>query len=260
MAANASRRAESGLAYDEYLHRATNRSTPGNDGAAVGITFTVHESGEPRTYRVRRTWTPSRRGAKKVRERLDVWVDDAADPALAEAWSEQVAQFLPPRLAPLFFFDGERIEQLADPEQSAEALRTAVGALLGADLVDRLGADLEVLLRRRRVEKAIDADPAMAEADKALADAEEERRLSVVRRAAALAAAERAGELFRRADRTYAEQGGRAAEERHRNRVGSGGDVGRTTGTRAGDAWTRRWDLAANACHTTARVGACTSC
>ena len=204
----------SGLAYDEYLHRAANRSAPPREGSAVGLAFTVHEGGRGVSYRLRRTWMATGGRTKKVREELDVWVDGEHDPPMSAAWPEQVAQFLPPRLAPLFFFDGERIEQLADPEQSADALRTAVGALLGADLVDQLGADLNVLLRHRQVEQVAEDDDLLPAAEAALEEAEIKRREAKQRVAAATAAVERAEELSRRAGRRYAEQGGRAADER----------------------------------------------
>ena len=204
----------SGLAYDEYLARAANRAAPPREGSAVGLAFTVHEGGKSVSYRLRRTWTATGGRTKKVREELDVWIDGEHDPAMSAAWAEQVAQFLPPRLAPLFFFDGERIEQLADPEQSADALRTAVGALLGADLVDQLGADLDVLMRRRQVEQGSKEDDRLPVAEAALEAAEAKRREAVQRVAAAKAAVDRAEELSRRADRRYAEQGGGAADER----------------------------------------------
>ncbi|MEM6392798.1 MAG: DNA sulfur modification protein DndD [Planctomycetota bacterium] len=204
----------SGLAYDEYLHRAANRSAPPSEGSAIGLSFTLHEGGRSASYRIRRTWSATGGRTKKVREELDVWVDGEHDPAMSAAWAEQVAQFLPPRLAPLFFFDGERIEQLADPEQSAEALRTAVGALLGADLVDQLGTDLDVLLRRRQVERATDDDDRLLIAEATLEEAEAQRCEAVQRVASAKAAVERAEELSRRAGRHYAEQGGLAADAR----------------------------------------------
>ncbi len=204
----------SGLAYDEYLARAANRAASPREGSSVGITFTVHEGGHTVSYKLRRTWIATGGRSKKVREELDVWCNNQHNAALAAAWSEQVAQFLPPRLAPLFFFDGERIEQLADPEQSAEALRTAVGALLGADLVDQLGADLDVLLRRRRVEQAGSEDERLPQAEEKLEAAEAARRDALQRVAAARAALDRAEELARRADQRYAEQGGHAADER----------------------------------------------
>ena len=207
----------SGLAYDEYLRRAANRSAPTSEGSSVELTFTVHESGKPKTYRVRRNWELTPSAAKQAKEVLDVWVDDEPDNPLCGMWPEHVAQFLPPRLAPLFFFDGERIEQLADPEQSADAFRTAVGALLGADLVDQLHADLDVLLRRRRVEAASEEDDRVPVAGAALDEADDARKIALQSLGEARAGLDRAEEMLRRADRRYSEQGGQAADRRREN-------------------------------------------
>ncbi|QDT16789.1 DNA sulfur modification protein DndD [Alienimonas californiensis] len=207
----------SGLAYDEYLRRSTNRSSPSSEGSAVEVTFTVHESGKPKEYRLRRCWSLTPSASKKAKEVLDIWVDGEPDPPLCGLWPEHVAQFLPPRLAPLFFFDGERIEQLADPEQSAGTLRTAVGALLGADLVDQLHADLDVLLKRRQVDRAAEQDDRVPAAENALDAAEEARQVVAQAVADARSQLDRAEELLKRADRRYSEQGGRAADDRREN-------------------------------------------
>jgi DNA sulfur modification protein DndD len=60
-----------------------------------------------------------------------------------------VQRFLPPALADLFFFDGERIEGFADPARSGALLASAIHSLLGVDLVQQLDVDLDVLTRRR---------------------------------------------------------------------------------------------------------------
>ena len=207
----------SGLAYDEYLRRAANRSAPSSEGAAVTLSLTVQAAGQPTTYRIRRTWDTSGGKGKKNRENLDVWVNEQHDPAMTTAWPEQVAQFMRPRLAPLCFFDGERIEQLADPEQSAAALRNAVGTLLGADLVEQAIADMEVLQRRRRVEQASATDERLPKAEDALEEAESQRKDAMQLVASARTALQRSEELLRRATERYVEQGGRAAEERQNN-------------------------------------------
>jgi DNA sulfur modification protein DndD len=86
-----------------------------------------------------------------VRERFEVQLDGKLDPVLTSAWMEHVDAFIPARIAHLFFFDGEKIEGLADSASSAELLSTAIHSVLGLDLVDRLASDLTVLERRKRM-------------------------------------------------------------------------------------------------------------
>jgi len=132
--------------YESYLERSIHRSVRPRDGAAVELAFRSTGDGCENRYRVRRSWALKRRN---IAESLEVEVNGAQDPALAETWSDQVHRFLPPQLAALFLFDGERIESLADPQNAEGFLSVAVDALLGMDLVRQLETDLSVLERRK---------------------------------------------------------------------------------------------------------------
>jgi DNA sulfur modification protein DndD len=107
-----------------------------------------HPAGVEHTYRLHRSWAMK---AKSLRERLEIVVDGKADSVLTQGWAEHVEEFIPARISHLFFFDGEKIESLADFESSAKLLTTAIHSVLGLDLVDRLANDLVVLERRKRL-------------------------------------------------------------------------------------------------------------
>jgi DNA sulfur modification protein DndD len=133
--------------YDAYLRSLIHHSAKASDGAAVELAFHAHHEGAERSYRIRRFWRETGSG---IREQLEVLRDGVLDEALTATWTEHVEAFLPRGIAGLFFFDGEQIESLADLDQSRQVLGSALAALLGLELVDRLGADLAVLRRRRR--------------------------------------------------------------------------------------------------------------
>ena len=135
------------LAYDEYLLRSINRAVLPTEGAGVELEFSHTIAGEQRRYRVRRSWRVT---GSSVRERVEVLREERVDELLTEAWDEHVDAFIPARLAPLFFFDGEKIEALAQPASSRAVLETALNALLGLDVVRRLEVDLSTLERRHR--------------------------------------------------------------------------------------------------------------
>jgi DNA sulfur modification protein DndD len=145
-----------GLGYEAYLAAAVHRGADPAAGAAVELSFRAHAEGQMRTFRVVRSWwlTP----AGRVRENVAVHRDGEADPVMSEAWAEHVEAFVPRGVAGLFFFDGEQIESFADLQSSRELVETAVGGLLGLDLVDRLVADLDVLERRKRAEAVSGTD------------------------------------------------------------------------------------------------------
>ncbi|MGY1746747.1 DNA sulfur modification protein DndD [Blastococcus sp. SYSU D00695] len=139
--------------YDNYLRSLIHRGVPHTDGAAIELAFHAHQQGAERHYRIRRSWKST---GKSLREILLVSVDGRHDSALTATWSDYVETFLPRGIAGLFFFDGEQIEALADMERSREVLASALAALLGLDLVDRLTTDLAVVKRRHRTQHVPD--------------------------------------------------------------------------------------------------------
>jgi DNA sulfur modification protein DndD len=76
------------------------------------------------------------------------------------------------RLSHLFFFDGEQIASLAEGEQTAEIIGTAIDGLLGLDLLERLNDDLKVYERRVREERRRSSDETRADAELRQAEAE----------------------------------------------------------------------------------------
>jgi DNA sulfur modification protein DndD len=133
--------------YENYLRGLIHHGAADTDGAAVDLSFHVFQQGEKKQFRIRRRWRVT--GAS-VRESLMVWVNGRFDDALTASWNEHIETFLPRGIAGLFFFDGEQIEALADLERSRQVLHSALAALLGLDIVERLKADLTVLRRRHR--------------------------------------------------------------------------------------------------------------
>lgn len=135
------------LAYDEFLRRSIHRGSDPRDGAAIELKFRHRSGGVEYQYRVHRLWTATERS---VKERVEVLRNDKPDQVLTDQWADFVEELIPVRLSKFFFFDGEQIEELADLENSAEVLASAIQSLLGLDLVDQLIVDLKVVERRNR--------------------------------------------------------------------------------------------------------------
>ncbi|MFC5382121.1 DNA sulfur modification protein DndD [Aquipuribacter nitratireducens] len=175
--------------YENYLRGLVHRGVPLSEGASIELTFTAHQEGAEHTYWIRRSWKST--GAS-IREILLVSVDGRHNQSLTATWNEHVETFLPRGIAGLFFFDGEQIEALADMERSRQVLGSALAALLGLDLVDRLTTDLVVLRRRHRgqqvpeelrqaIEEKQQLVTAHRHAEEASAEAEAARRTEVER-------------------------------------------------------------------------------
>lgn len=135
-----------GPAYAQYLAQIRNRNAKPTESTVAEVTLKLADG---RRLRVRRQWSFLK---ETPREFVSVFVNDAESPdlLLSDGWDDEVERLLPVRLSELFFFDGEKIEKLADPAKSGEVLRTAVASLMGLDLVDHLLADLEILRGRLR--------------------------------------------------------------------------------------------------------------
>lgn len=205
--------------YERYLSSRINHSAGPNDRTAVGVTFRVLRGAEEERIRIRRSWHG--RNKRGAREEIEVWRSGEPDPSLPAGWREFIEALIPRGVAPLFFFDGERIEALADLDAAAETLRTAVGALLGLELVDQLNADLTALERRHAGEVASASTRGELERTQRALD-EAERRLAEARQALASARAklEQAEARARRADEQFRSEGGETYEARSKREAG----------------------------------------
>lgn len=213
--------------YENYLRGLIHRGVPHTEGADIELTFTAHQEGTQHTYCLYRSWKST--GAS-IREMLLVSVDGRHSQSLSMTWKEHVETFLPRGISGLFFFDGEQIEALADLERSRQVLGSALAALLGLDLVDRLATDLAVLRRRHRGEEV----PAHLRHE-----VEEKRQLVTGHRQAEEAAVE--AEAARRTQVERCERLGREATEAYR---AAGGDLLDQHEAAEAAAWTVRTGLA----------------
>lgn len=162
------------MAYQDFLRSSINRYVPPSEGAGLELEFVHHHEGRWRKIRVCRFWNV--RGTN-VREKLEVYRDGVLDSVLSAHWSEYVEDFIPSQISELFFFDGEKIEALAEESSASAIIRTGIHALLGLDVVDRLSADLKVLQRRRKTEQLdAEAQARIAEKYKELEAATKQRQ------------------------------------------------------------------------------------
>ena len=115
--------------------------------ASVALDFDHIHAGERRHFKVERKWHDT---VRSVNEYLSFTCDGQDDLEFNQKhWEEFLAELVPPGLSQLFFFDGEKIQALADDESGDFELVDSMKALLGLDLTDRLQADLAVYLRRQ---------------------------------------------------------------------------------------------------------------
>lgn len=203
--------------YDAYLRNCVHRKADPEEGAGVELRFRTSTLGAAQTIHLCRYWRATRSG---IREDLDVIRDDELDPVLSENWADWVDEFIPARIAPLFFFDGEKVEELADPNHTSEILQSAIHSLLGLDIVDQLQTDLEILERRKRKGTNGTQELSPAEQRERHLAAEVERRSSRVaerlqEKASMQNELERLQKQLRDQEEILTNQGGQLFEQRH---------------------------------------------
>ena len=132
------------LSYENFLKKNINKNNY-DEGAQVELVFYRKYKGKDEKFKISRNWKAI---GKKIKEEFFVFIDDVYDEDITKDWDNFVDQILPSRVASLFFFDGEKIEQLADLEQSKGVLKKAINSLLGLEIVDQLNIDVDEFQKR----------------------------------------------------------------------------------------------------------------
>lgn len=146
--------------YDSYLrgriHRARGDLLQVNE-ASVAVEFDYVRAGEKKTYRIERSWQA--KSETSLEEHFQLLEDGQpvsdVDQEVAEAF---VREIVPEGLSQLFFFDGEKIRELAEDDTGDEVLAQSIKALLGLDMVERLSADLAIYASRQATDSAAEKD------------------------------------------------------------------------------------------------------
>lgn len=131
--------------YEEHVRTRVHVPPPGNDkrgdqATSLRLAFTRAEGGVPIHFEIERSWRRTRGG--RLSEQLCLTRAGKKQPDLTGTLTQRfLDDVMPPGVAGLFLFDGEKIQRLADDE-SGRDLQDAVRRLLGLDLLERLRADL----------------------------------------------------------------------------------------------------------------------
>lgn len=112
--------------------------------ASIRLEFEYGNLGNTEDYVVQRNW---RDRGKSIDESLMVMRDGSKLSDLQEdKWQDFLKELIPPGISQLFFFDGEKVQQLASAIEEGDEFEKSLLSLLGLDLTERLDADLSVYL------------------------------------------------------------------------------------------------------------------
>ena len=133
--------------YSDYLEDQINRGDGNLNSASVALQYEYTKLGKPYKYKINRSWALK---DEKIKESLVIHENDKE---LSELNISQAQSFIfdliPLGVADLFFFDGEKIQEMADDEDGI-VLVEALKKLVGVDLVEKAAFDTGVVLRKNK--------------------------------------------------------------------------------------------------------------
>lgn len=96
--------------------------------------------------RVKRSWTAN---GKKVDQQIIVEKNGIVDKYLGESWSYYIEEILPFGIARFFFFNNEKITQLAD-DASFEQIKSSIKSAIGVSTIEKAIAHTDEVVRRKK--------------------------------------------------------------------------------------------------------------
>ncbi len=140
--------------YHKYLRQRLNRyasGVPNSQRASICVEFEYARFGRIDTYSVRRSWKCD---DEETITSLEIHQNSRPLRDIDEKqWQDFLKELVPIGVSRLFFFDGERIQNLAEDHTDNRHLIDSVHSLLGIDLVERLQTDLRIYLSRKAREE-----------------------------------------------------------------------------------------------------------
>ena len=128
--------------YGQYLKSYVN-TADGTLETYVEIEFSMDVAGKE-TYCVRRDWDSKQ---LRVHEKISVKKNGEENAFLTKNWPMFVENILPSALSNFFFFDGEKIAELA-VEETSEQMKESIKAMLGITVLDVLQSDVGKIIRK----------------------------------------------------------------------------------------------------------------
>jgi DNA sulfur modification protein DndD len=197
------------VAYENYLikriHVPLNTSEQPRS-AGISLLLDYVRVGRKHTYRIERSWQQAH---GKLKEELQIWEDDEVITDL-DTFSQKnrfLRELVPPRVAELFFFDGEKLQLLVEDESMNSLLADMVKMLLGLNLVEQLQHDLDIYLSRQMThDNSAMLRAELEELTQRISTLEQELSIFQVKR-------EAKKEVRRKTDRAIANQEQRIASE-----------------------------------------------
>ena len=128
--------------YGQYLKAFVN-TADGSLDTYVELEFKLEKETDER-YLIRRSWPGN---GQRTRETIQVKKDGQDNTFLTDNWAMFIENILPSGLSSFFFFDGEKIAELAVENTNAQ-MKESIKTLLGISVLDLLDNDISRIVNR----------------------------------------------------------------------------------------------------------------
>lgn len=202
------------IRYSQYLVNHVNKSVAHD--AECGVSLIMQESPtDQEEVAIRRFWSIAQKG--EIGDSFVASRNGVVDSYLSENWDYYVEEILPLNISRFFFFDNEKIAQIAD-DDSFESVKESIHALLGLTTIDQLIIDMRKL-SKRSINNALPAEKSefiqlaaetYAQIDACEAEAKESQKIAGHSRQVIL----RAQSEYRKAEEQFWTQGGNLGLQR----------------------------------------------
>lgn len=133
---------EKARSYDKMLLEHINKHTT-DDKTYVAVSLCLDDG---TSLRVKRSWTAK---GKKAEQQIVVEKDGVVDKYLGESWSYYIEEILPFGIARFFFFNNEKITQLAD-DTSFEQIKSSIKSAIGVSSIEKAIEHTDEVIRRKK--------------------------------------------------------------------------------------------------------------
>ena len=136
--------------YEDYISSLMNKtaSDKGEKKFYIKLELEINESFPTYTLNLERQWELDN---KNIHEQFNIERDGMPlEIVPKEHWADYIISLIPPHISNYFFFDGEKVKELATGNNAERVLKESVREIIGLNLYDTLFDDLTKVIKKIR--------------------------------------------------------------------------------------------------------------
>ena len=140
--------------YLDYLKSLINNYADQKEGASIEIEFSANIDSKKEIFELKRSWYIDT-DKNVVLENSSIRNEKIFNGEETENVNEFIEDLMPSQISNLFFFDGEKIETLAEPSKSKSIIQNGIYSLLGIHDIDNLIKTLQIYEKKKLTDNKI---------------------------------------------------------------------------------------------------------